>query len=29
MLDPDCGTGGFITCFIEQVRKHYVKTVDD
>jgi type I restriction enzyme M protein len=29
MLDPACGTGGFITCFIEQVRKHYVKTVDD
>ena len=29
MLDPACGTGGFITCTIEHVRKRYVKTVED
>jgi type I restriction enzyme M protein len=29
MLDPACGTGGFLTCAIEHVRKHYVKTVED
>jgi type I restriction enzyme M protein len=29
MLDPACGTGGFITCTIEHVRKKYVKTVED
>jgi type I restriction enzyme M protein len=29
MLDPACGTGGFITCTIEQVRKQHVKTPDD
>jgi type I restriction enzyme M protein len=29
MLDPACGTGGFITSTIEHVRKHYVKTVED
>ena len=29
MLDPACGTGGFITCTIEHVRKQYVKTVED
>lgn len=29
VLDPACGTGGFLTCSIEHVRKHYVKTVED
>ena len=29
LLDPACGTGGFLTCSIEHVRKHYVKTVED
>ena len=29
MLDPACGTGGFLTCTIEHVRKQYVKTADD
>lgn len=29
VLDPACGTGGFLTCTIEHVRKHYVKTVED
>ena len=26
VLDPACGTGGFLTCAIEHVRKKYVKT---
>jgi len=26
VLDPACGTGGFLTCTIEHVRKKYVKT---
>ena len=26
VLDPACGTGGFLTCTIEHVRKNYVKT---
>ena len=26
VLDPACGTGGFLTCTIENVRKKYVKT---
>lgn len=26
VLDPACGTGGFLTCAIEHKRKHYVKT---
>lgn len=25
MLDPACGTGGFLTCAINYMRKHYVK----
>ena len=25
VLDPACGTGGFLTCTIEHVRKKYVK----
>jgi type I restriction enzyme M protein len=29
ILDPACGTGGFLTCAIEHVRKQQVKTVDD
>ncbi len=29
ILDPACGTGGFITCAIEHVRSKYVKSVDD
>jgi type I restriction enzyme M protein len=29
ILDPACGTGGFLTCSIEHKRKHYVKTPAD
>nr|WP_067297739.1 class I SAM-dependent DNA methyltransferase [Marinobacterium profundum] len=29
VMDPACGTGGFLTCTIEHKRKHYVKTADD
>ena len=29
VLDPACGTGGFLTCAIEHVRKKYVKTAED
>ena len=29
VLDPACGTGGFLTCTIEHKRRHYVKTADD
>ena len=29
MLDPACGTGGFITCAIENIRSRYVKTPAD
>ena len=29
VLDPACGTGGFLTCVIKNVRQKYVKTVDD
>lgn len=29
ILDPACGTGGFLTCAIEHIRKNDVKTVDD
>jgi len=29
VLDPACGTGGFLTCTIEHVRKNYVKTPKD
>src|SRR5207342_1700019 len=29
ILDPACGTGGFLTCAIEHVRKKYVKDADD
>lgn len=27
ILDPACGTGGFLTCAIEHIRKNYVKNV--
>jgi len=29
MMDPACGTGGFLTCTIEHVRKNYVKSLED
>lgn len=29
VLDPACGTGGFLTCAIDHKREHYVKTRDD
>ena len=29
ILDPACGTGGFLTCAIEHVRKKYVNDADD
>lgn len=29
VLDPACGTGGFLTCTIEHLRKKYVKSVED
>ena len=29
MMDPACGTGGFLTCTIEHVRDKYVKSVED
>ena len=29
LLDPACGTGGFLTCAIEHVRQHDVKTPAD
>ena len=29
MLDPACGTGGFLVCSIENIRKKYVKNVKD
>jgi type I restriction enzyme M protein len=29
LLDPACGTGGFLTCAIRQMRERYVKTVED
>jgi type I restriction enzyme M protein len=29
ILDPACGTGGFLTCSIEHIRKKYVKTAKD
>ena len=29
VLDPACGTGGFLTCTIEHKRKHYAKTTND
>lgn len=29
VMDPACGTGGFLTCAIEHIRKQDVKTVED
>ncbi|HMP75478.1 MAG TPA: class I SAM-dependent DNA methyltransferase [Kiritimatiellia bacterium] len=29
VLDPACGTGGFLTCTIEHIRKQYVKKAAD
>ena len=29
VLDPACGTGGFLTCAIEHKRENYVKTAED
>ncbi|MES0489322.1 MAG: class I SAM-dependent DNA methyltransferase [Leptospirales bacterium] len=29
VLDPACGTGGFLTCTIEHVRKNFVKSPSD
>ena len=29
VLDPACGTGGFLTCAIDHVRSKYVKTTED
>jgi len=29
VLDPACGTGGFLTCTIEHKREKYVKTTED
>jgi len=29
ILDPACGTGGFLTCAINSIRTKYVKTVED
>ena len=28
VFDPACGTGGFLTCSIEHVRKHHVRNAD-
>ncbi|MCR9187661.1 MAG: type I restriction-modification system subunit M [Alteromonadaceae bacterium] len=29
VMDPACGTGGFLTCTIDHKRKHYVETPQD
>ena len=29
VLDPACGTGGFLTCTIDNIRKKYVKDAED
>lgn len=29
LLDPACGTGGFLTCAVRHMRSRYVKTVED
>ena len=29
ILDPACGTGGFLVCALEHVRKHYVRGLGD
>lgn len=29
ILDPACGTGGFLTCSLEHLRAHYVRNAED
>jgi len=29
LLDPACGTGGFLTCAMRHMRERYVKTIED
>lgn len=29
LLDPACGTGGFLTCSIRHMRERYIHTIDD
>ncbi len=29
VLDPACGTGGFLVCALEHVRQHHVRALDD
>jgi type I restriction enzyme M protein len=29
ILDPACGTGGFLICALDNIRKHYVKDAED
>ncbi len=29
LLDPACGTGGFLTCAMRHMREHYIKTPQD
>ncbi len=29
LMDPACGTGGFLTCAVEHIRKHEVNSVED
>jgi type I restriction enzyme M protein len=29
ILDPACGTGGFLTCAINNIRRDYVKSIED
>jgi type I restriction enzyme M protein len=29
LMDPSCGTGGFLTCAIRHMREHYVKKIED
>ena len=29
IMDPACGTGGFLACSFDHVKKHYVKTAED
>lgn len=29
LMDPACGTGGFLTCSVEHIRKNYVNSIED
>jgi type I restriction enzyme M protein len=29
IMDPACGTGGFLACAFDHVKEHYVKTTED